>query len=362
MLIIRPEYARSIPDKLHEDIVDTVLRINGAMVTLYRDDEPRRKKLREEHPTVLAAGKCMDGRVNLALAAGYPLGVITPYRSLGGGFTLDQPFYAAQLKALVERARAEGRQVAYLSAYHYSSTQPALGCKGFSFDTGKARAHIERLAGQISSIWAPHCQAMAVGLETDREELVFHGKHDIRSSQFFDRAGNADLDYIATELRRAFPAMSRQMAFDLAALLHGNVLRTRELTERPKPPIDLDHRERIMAVGRGFDYLTYVLPNGVIVVNDYMGMIEAIGKQAGILLENLQRNPQASGLLMVCIPFDDPDSPDYRLAKIASEELYGRVLGLLRGTHPELLDLQQVKHLVVVKHTRTKQIEVLHRS
>jgi hypothetical protein len=41
-----------------------------------------------QHPTSIVALNCMDGRVNISVATDTPMGIILPFRNLGGRFSL----------------------------------------------------------------------------------------------------------------------------------------------------------------------------------------------------------------------------------------------------------------------------------
>ena len=50
-----------------------------------------RQRYLAQHTSAVAALKCMDGRINLAVATHTPLGIIQPFRNLGGRFDLGWP-------------------------------------------------------------------------------------------------------------------------------------------------------------------------------------------------------------------------------------------------------------------------------
>ncbi|MDX9707578.1 MAG: hypothetical protein RBT86_08365, partial [Azospira sp.] len=47
-----------------------------------------RERYLARHPTAIAVLKCMDGRINIPVATQTPLGIIQPFRNLGGIFDL----------------------------------------------------------------------------------------------------------------------------------------------------------------------------------------------------------------------------------------------------------------------------------
>ena len=50
-----------------------------------------RERYLSEHPTAIAALKCMDGRINIPVATNTPTGILMPFRNLGGMFDLGWP-------------------------------------------------------------------------------------------------------------------------------------------------------------------------------------------------------------------------------------------------------------------------------
>ena len=99
-----------------------------------------RERYLAHHPTAITAMKCMDGRINLPVATRTPLGIIQPFRNLGGMFDLGWPHLGEVLASHVHRMVASGRRVLMLITYHFSRGDPSRGCAGFDFDTDAAIA------------------------------------------------------------------------------------------------------------------------------------------------------------------------------------------------------------------------------
>ena len=59
----------------------------------YRSPEAMlaRARYQSQHPTAIAVLKCMDGRINIPVATGTPIGLLMPFRNLGGRFDLGWP-------------------------------------------------------------------------------------------------------------------------------------------------------------------------------------------------------------------------------------------------------------------------------
>ncbi|KFC49974.1 hypothetical protein DK37_23330, partial [Halomonas sp. SUBG004] len=62
-----------------------------------------------KHPTSIVVMKCMDGRIHIPHATQTPLGIITPFRNLGGIFDLGWPYLGELLTETVLQATQSGR-------------------------------------------------------------------------------------------------------------------------------------------------------------------------------------------------------------------------------------------------------------
>jgi len=108
-----------------------------------------RQRYLAEHPSAVAALKCMDGRINLSVATHTPLGIIQPFRNLGGMFNLGWPHLGEVLANYVHDQVSTGRRVLLLITYHYSKSDKQRDCAGFNFDTEAARAHTYAIKCQV---------------------------------------------------------------------------------------------------------------------------------------------------------------------------------------------------------------------
>ena len=99
-----------------------------------------RERYFAEHPTAIAALKCMDGRVNIPAATNTPVGILLPFRNLGGIFDLGWPHLGEVVAHHVQHMVSSGRRVLFLINYHYSKGSPERGCAGFNYEIG--RAHV----------------------------------------------------------------------------------------------------------------------------------------------------------------------------------------------------------------------------
>ena len=100
-----------------------------------------RQRYLAEHNTLIVALKCMDGRIHLPHVTRTPMGIIQPFRNLGGIFDLGWPYLGDLLADTVQNAVSAGRRVLIIITYHYSRGAKERGCAGFNCDREAARAH-----------------------------------------------------------------------------------------------------------------------------------------------------------------------------------------------------------------------------
>lgn len=67
------------------------------------------------------------------------MGIMQPYRNLGGRFDLGWPHLCEVLSEHVTSVVREGRRMLMMSSYHFSKGDPHRGCAGFNYDTEAAR-------------------------------------------------------------------------------------------------------------------------------------------------------------------------------------------------------------------------------
>jgi len=84
-----------------------------------------RQRYLAEHPSAIAALKCMDGRINLSVDTHTPAGIIQPFRNLGGMFDLGWPHLGEVLANYVHTVVSRGQRVLLLITYHYFQRRQA---------------------------------------------------------------------------------------------------------------------------------------------------------------------------------------------------------------------------------------------
>ena len=290
-----------------EDVKNYALRVNEERSLEYTDPSAQmaRQLYRGKHPTEILVQKCMDGRLNLSVFTGIPPGILQPYRNIGGKFDLGWPFFQEVILDGVKYSINKGRQCLSITSYHFSAGDHHRGCAGFGYDTEGAKAAAFDLRDQFTTVFGNAIgrpvYALTIGIETDAESLVFHGNAgEILDLAQIDQSSTPDdLNRMLVSL---YPDMASEMRRDLLPLVIGNLAHIASVKEEEKAPIDLEHREQIIALGRGFDWLHE--PNRALIIGPYSHEWPSAVRTAGtIVLGNLKagRIPAESGvLLLVC--------------------------------------------------------------
>ena len=316
-----------------------------------------RQRYLAQHPTSLLVMKCMDGRIHLPHATRTPLGIITPFRNLGGIFDLGWPYLGELLTDSVLAAAQQGRGTLMCITYHYSAGQQQRGCAGFGCDTAAARAHAYGIAEQAGRLFGKDHQQvypLVCGFETDSDALVIHGKAgavlDIR-----DWVGQP-ADALAIRLAAVCPDMPDDIRSDLLPLLEGNLAHVTSLYGTARA-LDIEHREWVICIGRGFDFLH--LPNTALIIGPYgPDLAEPIGTAADIIAANMLhgRIPDDGFMLLASTPYQH-SGVDRARAELKSQFLSRFAAQVIGQRHPELASKMR-PHTAVV-HWPTRRLDLL---
>ncbi len=269
-----------------------------------------RERYLAQHPTAIVVLKCMDGRINIPLATNTPVGILMPFRNLGGMFDLGWPHLGAVLSNHVLHKIKSGHRVLILITYHWSKGSPARGCAGFAYDTAAAIAHTQQIHQQVEHIFGSEHSTvypLVCGFETDEEALILHGREG--ATLDLSTLSPTDKKTLAPDLALLLPDMPEQMRADLLPLLRGNlehIATVREQTKRQERILDIEHREWVICLGRGFDFLH--TPNTALIIGPYSpDLADPIRKAAGIIENNMKsgRIPDDGFLLLASVPYDE---------------------------------------------------------
>lgn len=326
--------------------------------TTFRSPETwiARERYLSEHPTAIAVLKCMDGRINIPVATNTPIGILMPFRNLGGMFDLGWPYLGEVLSRYVLRMTGSGRRVLVLITYHWSKGDPRRGCAGFNYDTDAAVAHTRQIRRQVEHVFGSgHATVypLVCGFETDEEALTIHGRDGAR----LDLAGISlpEAPALAPRLEDLLPDMPVQMRADLLPLLHGNmahIAQVREQVRRNERSLDIQHREWMICLGRGFDFLH--TPNMALIIGPYSpDLADPLRKAAGIIENNMRagRIPDDGFLLLSTAPYNEI-GVDRARAELKSRFLSRFAAGVLRDEFGALAE-KMIRHTAIIDwHSR----------
>lgn len=316
-----------------------------------------RKRYLAEHPTAIAVLKCMDGRINLPVMTNTPPGILMPFRNLGGAFDLGWPYLGEVLSHHVQGWVNSGRRVLFLVTYHFSKGDPHRGCAGFNYDTEAAYTHTQVIRRQMQQIFgAEHATIypLICGIETDEDTIIVHGKNGDKLDM--STVKPEERTTLEPRLAALLPDMPAQMRADLLPLLHGNldtITRVREQAARHERLLDIEHREWMICVGRGFDFLH--TPNLALIIGPYSPNLDVpIGKAAGIIQANMRsgRIPDDGFLLLASVPYMEIGMDKAR-AELKSLFLTRFAAEVIRMEHPELAEKMFIRTAVLDWQSRT---------
>ncbi|MCB1887045.1 MAG: hypothetical protein KDH20_05540 [Rhodocyclaceae bacterium] len=314
-----------------------------------------RRRYRAEHPTAMAALKCMDGRINLSLATNTPMGIIQPFRNLGGRFDLGWPHLGEVFSHYVQDVVHDGRRALVFITYHFSRGDPARGCAGFGYDTAAAREHAWAIRGQMQAVFGgghDTVYPLVCGFETDSDAMILHAP-DGRSLEVASLDAQA-IDALPALLEAHFPDMPGQVRHDLLPVLLGNRSHARGLIGVDRE-LDIVHREWMICLGRGFDWLH--VPNTALIVGPYSPDLSfPIGIAADLIRDNMAagRIPDDGFLLLANVPYTEIGM-DRARAELKSRFMARFAAKVIGTSHPDLAERMHMRTAVLDWRSRSLQ-------
>ncbi len=339
--------------------IDYLLDLNKRHAQTFMDLAIERRRYRGEHPTEIAALKCMDGRLNLPVMTQTTVGIIQPYRNLGGKFDLGWPFFQATIDDWVQYAISRGRHCIIFVTYHYSRGDVHRGCRGFNYDKVVACETANTLKMQFDRIYGGAAVAPIVcGIETDLDALVLHGEDgrviDLAEAKL---SSHEDIEEL---VRSLYPAMSMRVILDLLPLIQGNLKHIAQVRSSDRPIEELEHNEWVLGIGRGFDWLHAI--NTAFIVGPFDPHLSfAIETAAKLLESNIEaRRIDAKGIvLLASASYRDSAGPEYNLAKEKAMFLSHFSLEIIKRRVPKLIPHLQI--LTGCTNMNTREFEVVER-
>lgn len=251
-------------------------------------------------------------------------------------FDLGWPHLGEVLAHHITQMVASGRRALIFITYHFSRGDNHRSCAGFNYDTEKAIAHTYSIKRQAEHIFGANhgtVYPIVCGFETDEDALILHGckggKLDVSALK------PADAKSLAPRLSSLFPDMPDQMLEDILPLLRGNMLHIEKVRRTPRL-LDIEHREWMICLGRGFDFLH--TPNLALIIGPYSpDLSDPIRKAASIIESNMKegRVPDDGFLLLASVPYDEI-GVDRARAELKSLFLSDFAANVIRSDFPEL--------------------------
>ncbi len=266
-----------------------------------------RKRYLAEHPTHIMVLKCMDGRIHIPYATSTPLGIIEPLRNLGGMFNMGWPYLGEVVANSVTDAVEHGRRALVVITYHFSKGDPHRGCAGFGYDTEASIRYVQGIKDQMEHTFGHSRQTVypvVFGFETDEDALILHGPGGTWNlAEAKADPARPDEEALGRQLRELYPDMPRRILADLLPLVLGNIRHIAE-TRASGRKIAVEHREWVICIGRGFDFLHE--PNMALIIGPFSPDLSGpIAKAAGIIRSNMEagRIPDDGFLLLASAPY-----------------------------------------------------------
>ena len=240
-----------------------------------------------------------------------------------------------------------------LITYHFSRGDAHRSCAGFAYRTADAVAHVQGVKAQLEHVFGRRhgsVYPLVCGFETDEDALILHGAggETLDLSTLPADTGRSEL---SARLRPLFPDMPQQMLADLARLAAGNLEHVAEVRHTDRQ-LDIEHREWMICVGRGFDFLH--APNLALIIGPYSpDLADPIRKAGGIIAANMAsgRIPDDGFLLLASSPYEEIGA-DRARAELKARFLARFAADVIRRELPDLAPRMTVRTGVLNWATR----------
>ncbi|KKO45210.1 hypothetical protein WG68_11910 [Arsukibacterium ikkense] len=315
-----------------------------------------RAQYQAAHPSAIVALKCMDGRLHLPVATQTPQGIIQPFRNLGGIFDLGWPYLGDLIADTVCQAERANRPVLVLITYHFSRGSKARGCAGFNCSKTAALAAARQLQQQFRQLYPDLSRVypLVCGFETDSDGLLIHGGLLPDDQAILDLTCLTPDTTIAPLLQQLLPDMSARLQADLLPLLQGNLAHIAEI-HGSKRPLAQEHREWMLCIGRGFDFLH--VPNTALIIGPFSpDLTLPLRQAAAIIAANMQqrRIPDDGALLLASVPYQQAGG-EQRRATLKATFLANFAMATVQQHQPQLAEKLYIKTATL--HWPSQQLE-----
>lgn len=245
-----------------------------------------------------------------------------------------------------------------IATYHFSRGDKHRGCKGFSYDTEAAKAFSKSYKEQFDKVFGKGpVYAIQMGIETDLEALILHGDN----GKIVDLSEIADTTFGSLEklIARLYPDMPPVMQADLLPIVAGNIAHIAEIKADNRPIAEAEHKEWVLGIGRGFDWLHEI--NSALLIGPYDPRLwKTIAVGAGLLLDNINSgriDPKNGVVLMTSAIYRDPIGSNRNLAEEKTKFLHDFAVEVITAEVPDLLP--HLEHLTTTVDMNTRVLDVL---
>ncbi len=346
--------------------IEFLLEVNEKNSKEFLNQQAARVIYRRMYGTEFAALKCMDGRLLFPDLTQTPLGIIQPYRNLGGVFHLGWPFFQQAIEGWKKYSDSKDRDSVVFVTYHFSRGDKHRGCKGHGYDTDKARSSSLSLKKEFDFVYGDASMqgrnklfAVQVGVETDWEALILHGE-DGQTVDLSDIKETSDesISKLLISLYPSINAVAPNVIRDFIPLIRGNILHTQEIQAKNRPVQDADHREWIVAIGRGFDWLHE--PNKALIVGPWQDNLSDPIRIAISLAKHNKEEGLLDGNKIVLLTsgiYRETEGEEPRLAELKTRYLKDVAMAVIEKDFKELLP--DIEVLMTTVDLNTRKINVI---
>lgn len=220
----------------------TVCKRMDTIQKLIEEAEQQRLVARLEESPWLFTG-CMDGRTYVPELVRM---VVDFYSSLGGILDHGRPEFRESFERQLEMCCQKGKQLRFVSTYHYSRGVRELGCAGHRFEKADGFRTANRQARQAKDRYGTAVSAFVMGVETDRDALILHGDTgQVVDLGDLEQSERSDLNRVLGEL---YPDRVQE-ALVLADVVEGNVQHRVMTVSTTKSARKTDHQEKRILLG-----------------------------------------------------------------------------------------------------------------
>lgn len=338
-----------------------ILSLSSRFTKQYNDAGQMilRKRYFINHPSLVIVLKCMDGRILFNYFTNKPLGIVVPFRNVGGIFNLGWAHFADIFDEMVNGAIREKRNVLVFITYHYSAgDNDHRGCAGHDYDIESSIKNAYSIKEQIEYLYGSDRQVVypvVLGIETDSNAIIIHGTSGDEMN--VAEKLNFPADKISEEFKQLFPDMNSEIMNDLTPFALGNIEHLNRVLREGGPRTTFVHQERGIFAGRAFDFMHE--PNNAIIIGPFQPNLEVPARKAcQLIVTNIKEekiSPDGVALLTNA-PYSDVHGK--RKAVLKTLELKEIFMDVMTSEFKDLKGLR-IHCRTGITHWDTRHLEII---